>query len=159
MAKMMRAEGGGQFRMEVRGESQYQDALRRAIGRQETPVVVTAEALPEEGNRHDANAVVVRIKGAQVGYIPREWAPGFRQTLRARGYGGVRCPAVIKGGDILGVWLDLPGDFMAAVMMAGDVAPPAKKKRGCGCFGAGAVLAVLAVVGAGVLGCFGVNWD
>lgn len=164
MAKWV--EGGGRFLMEVRGESHYQDALRKAAGKQtgQGPVLTRARLVLEDNNRHDRNAVRVEIGGRRVGYIPAEHAPGFRAVAREMGWKDVECPAKIYGGGdrSLGVWLDLPEEFVGKVAAFEPTAAQGqarKRRRGCGCFGAGAVLAVLAVVGAGVLGCFGVKWD
>lgn len=101
----------------VAGESHYQDALREIVGDREPQVRHTTEAIlePEPENPHDPNAVVVRIDGHKVGYLPRAEAVAYGPTLRAladRGRAGA-VEAVVAGRNDagtsnLGVFLRLP---------------------------------------------------
>ena len=110
---------GGRL-VNVAGESHYQEALREIAGSAASnrEVAVDTEALlvPEPSNPHDPNAVMVRIDGKLVGYLPRDEAVAYRDTLRALGERGrtALCEARIagRGGDSgitnLGVFLRLP---------------------------------------------------
>lgn len=84
--------------VEVVGESQYQDAIERSYvrhGGDGHDLKVTAAVVPEDGNRHDRNAVRVEIDGRTVGYLPREIAPDYRATM---GRQPGTCSAKIVGG-------------------------------------------------------------
>ena len=105
--------------MNVAGESHYQEALREIVGPGAAgEVAMDTEALlvPEPSNPHDPNAVMVQIAGKLVGYLPRDEAVAYGETLRQlteRGRTGA-CEARIAGhGDgsgttNLGVFLRLP---------------------------------------------------
>jgi hypothetical protein len=110
----------GRRLVNVAGESHYQDALRQIAGEvseNEPQVRHTTEAIlePEPENPHDPNAVVVRIDGHKVGYLPRTEAVAYGPVLRAladRGRAGA-AEAVIAGRNDagtsnLGVFLRLP---------------------------------------------------
>lgn len=94
-------EGG--FRVEVVGESNYQDALEAACGgRQrhgvEHDCIATLRAEPE--NPYDPDAVRVELDGRLVGYLSRGAAKAFKPTadrLAAAGRVGT-CHAQIVGG-------------------------------------------------------------
>lgn len=64
-----------EYAFEVVGESQYQDALHKAAT---LPGDTLAELVPESNNRHDNNAVSVRVGGEVVGYLSREDSISFR---------------------------------------------------------------------------------
>lgn len=102
--------------VEVVGESHYQTELGRAAGsaRQEYDgyplVAVTLE--PEDGNRHDADAVRIESLSGTLGYLPRELAREYRAAMGAR---RATCTGVIYGGDglddeghprLFGIWLN-----------------------------------------------------
>lgn len=65
------AERTGRFRIAVRGEWRYQDALRAIAGSGEQPVrkEVRARLVPEPSNPYDHNAIQVRIEGRLAGYL------------------------------------------------------------------------------------------
>lgn len=93
----------GEFACEVVGESNYQDAIGRAFdlaNKQSDDTPLLALLTPESGNRHDRNAVNVTIGGALVGYLSRDFAPVYRERLKAEGMGlvPVYCHAQITGG-------------------------------------------------------------
>ena len=91
---------------EVVGESNYAKQIRTLFGRQYDPagteLMLTAQLVPEPDNKHDRNAVSVRINGMTVGYLPREdaaryaWAlsgivaQGYVPQVTARVWGGER---------------------------------------------------------------------
>jgi len=112
---------GRGFFIEVVGESHYQPQLRQLQAIAGTdPVRVLLH--PEPENPHDANAVAVKtFEGETLGYLTREDAPRYQQTLlalRERGQTGI-CSARLVGGDAtrpaIGIWLDLePPTVVAA---------------------------------------------
>lgn len=108
--------GNGDYDVEVRGESNYQDTLVRVAGKhtkEGRTVEVDAVLFLEPNNPHDRNAIRVEIGGKPVGYIPREDAPEMRTALKQIGIVDghrVGVDAVIVGGRIgesYGVWLDI----------------------------------------------------
>jgi hypothetical protein len=95
--------GDGLFRVEVVGESHYQDALEAICGgRTEAGVRhdCTALLVPEPTNRFDRNATRVDIDGRTVGYLPRFDAIGYRDGLQLARipWRPLKCQAVIRGG-------------------------------------------------------------
>lgn len=112
------AERTGRFRIAVRGESRYQEALRAIAGSGELPVrkEVRARLVPEPSNPYDYNAIQVRIEGRLVGYLSREDARAYAPAFARRENRPITCPAVIVGGGStkdgwrksFGVWLALP---------------------------------------------------
>lgn len=69
---------------EVVGEASYVDDIGKLLGKvtaQWTEVIVTAQLLPEPSNKHDRNAVQVKVDGSVVGYLPREEAPSYVPVL------------------------------------------------------------------------------
>jgi hypothetical protein len=72
---------------EVAGESHYTKEIRKLFGRQlkqeGEELYLTAQLVPEPHNRHDRNAVSVRINGMTVGYLPREDAARYAPVLSA----------------------------------------------------------------------------
>lgn len=87
------------FDVEVVGESHYQEALQRLVGRPSLEACLT----PQTANPHDRNAVAVTIDGQMVGYLSRDDAPLFRDRLAAHGLGlqPTLCSASIEGGHRL----------------------------------------------------------
>lgn len=115
-------DGPGAFEVEAVGESNYQDALWRAV-RSEQPtergyrLLTTAVLLPEPSNLYDENAVQVLIHGELGGYLSREDAVGYGPLVASHTHGPrvAACNALILGGFLqggrrasLGIWLDLP---------------------------------------------------
>lgn len=91
----------GSFPMKVVGESNYQDTLSGICGphtrnghNHKTSAIIELE--PE--NLHDNNAVVVKINGRVVGYLPREQAQRVGSQLREEGHSRANCHALIRGG-------------------------------------------------------------
>jgi hypothetical protein len=85
--------------VEVVGESHYQDALWKIVGKKPrgddgVEWTGTARLVPEPANPHDPNAILVTIKGQPVGHLSRGSA---RQLRRAIG-SGVSVPCAINGG-------------------------------------------------------------
>ncbi len=80
---------------EVVGESHYKEAIRAALelfGRAQL-----AQLVREPKNRHDRNAVAVRLAGKTVGYLPASDAPAWHEVLDH--FGGVASArASITGG-------------------------------------------------------------
>lgn len=91
----------GSFPMEVVGESNYQDALKRICGgfsRQGHANVVEACLELEPTNPHDENAVRITISGLTVGYLPRAQAERVASFMRSSGFNLLVCDALINGG-------------------------------------------------------------
>lgn len=74
----------GRRRVEVRGESNYQSAIKRIAKRyrDHTSVDFTATLVREPSNKHDRNAVMVRLEGSTVGYLSREDAIRYQPLLQ-----------------------------------------------------------------------------
>jgi hypothetical protein len=94
----------GRFRVDVVGESRYQEALQAiAGGRTEEGAALQTVALlvPEPTNRYDPNAVQVMIDGTVVGYLSRANAevlqPRILEMVR-RTRRAVACRARVVGG-------------------------------------------------------------
>lgn len=72
---------------EVVGESNYTKEIRKLFGRrlrqEGEEIHLTAQLVPEPHNRHDPNAVSVRVNGMTVGYLPREDAELYAPVLTA----------------------------------------------------------------------------
>lgn len=94
---------GGQGRVEVKGESHYQDALNRVCGGkcpEGHARKVLAVLEPEPDNPYDANAVAVRVNGELVGYMARQPAADYApiaKILSDKGKIGA-ARAFIRGG-------------------------------------------------------------
>lgn len=110
----------GDYRVEVVGESMYQQPLVTvARGKPTGPLGLPCEArlVPEPKNPADANAVAVFINRQKVGYLSRPNARAFRRRLAETGdpLRFTTCAAIIRGGGFrddgeqmfYGVWLDL----------------------------------------------------
>jgi hypothetical protein len=109
----------------VVGESYYQEALWRAVGRRSTDRVrkeIQAVLAAETDNPYDANAIAVWIDGRQVGHLSREDAEAYRPgllALQAKEGKSIALLGVIVGGGVredgpgyLGVWMSHdPADF------------------------------------------------
>lgn len=106
-------------RLQVVGESKYQDELRFLCGSEPGEVVEQeriAEMVPEPDNRFDPNAVAIYIDGYKVGYLSREdaanWSPYLRDLQAqdvptiCRAYAG--CIGKENGNPNIGVSLTLP---------------------------------------------------
>ena len=92
----------GKFPMPVIGESFCKENIKSIAHNQNGAgalVYCTASMQPEPENEHDANAVAVMIEGKKVGFLPRDFAPQYIQTLAGLELSGtVTCDAVIHGG-------------------------------------------------------------
>lgn len=91
----------GSFPMEVVGESNYQPALIGICGPhsryghdQKHAAVIELEP----SNAHDPNAVVVKILGRVVGYLPREQALRVGSQMREEDLTAADCVARVQGG-------------------------------------------------------------
>jgi hypothetical protein len=96
-------KSSGSFSIEVVGESNYQQALKRICGgvtRDGVEKLTSATLVLEDSNPHDKNAVRVDISGSTVGYLSRENAKAYRQRLKNEGFTSKtqQCPALIRGG-------------------------------------------------------------
>jgi hypothetical protein len=112
----------GDIRVEVVGESNYQDAIRKACDWKkgtDTHFECMAELVPEPSNRFDPNAIMVHIDGARVGYLSRgdarKFGPAIRAAIDMQGFGS--CRAVIAGRahgetDNLGVFLHVDAELL-----------------------------------------------
>ena len=104
----------GDFDVALVGESNYQGAIRQAIGLAGGDVI-PVNVMHEPDNKFDASAVKVTGAGGKtLGYLPRdmasEYAPALRR-IQAAG-GTVVCEGRVAGGTrdkpSYGVWIDLP---------------------------------------------------
>ncbi len=102
--------GDGGFKLQVVGESHYQDALEKICGPRDTAVDdgyglgvfvdVPARLVLDDSNPYDQNAVRVEVRDQHVGFLSRGDAKAYRQFLQQQGNPtavGV-CPAQIRGG-------------------------------------------------------------
>jgi tetratricopeptide (TPR) repeat protein len=125
----------GSHDLEIVGESNYQEALWRVVGGQNSERVrvdVLAVVATEPDNPYDPNAISVWIDGRKVGYFCREDAQAYRAgliKLYEENRAHVALNGVVTGGGLredgrlgfLGVWLYCtPADFDVEV-----VVPPA----------------------------------
>lgn len=92
-------------RVDVVGESHYQEALERAAGgrTEDGPAQVEqiAGLMAEPTNAYDPNAVMVQIGGSVVGYLSRSDALAYKPVLEAvgrMGYPAFGCHASLTGG-------------------------------------------------------------
>jgi hypothetical protein len=115
----------------IRGESYYQQALRRFAGEGVTvPAVVNLVREPQ--NPHDPNAIRAEVNGELVGHLARELAALFAPVLDNAGCTSLFVPGVLRTGPELmtgvHVWLwrrlspgpDLlvPGNLAQAMIVA-----------------------------------------
>jgi hypothetical protein len=87
--------------MNIVGEWQYQDALKRTCGphsRYGHRLEITAMLVREPHNPHDQNAVAVDIQAMKVGYLSCEDALRVGCQMDKEGIGRVDCKALIAGG-------------------------------------------------------------
>ena len=89
------------YPVEVVGESNYQDALIAICGRHtrhsqylEFDAVIELEPT----NAHDPSAIVVKIEGHKVGYLPKEQAARVGAQMREEGLSAATCGARVRGG-------------------------------------------------------------
>jgi hypothetical protein len=100
-------QDNGNFAFEVVGESFYQPELNALVPSSNGEWIAIyhiATLLPEDNNPHDDKAVSVHIQGKQVGHLSRDDARSFRRRLSAKKITGLAttCPAVIRGGGVIG---------------------------------------------------------
>ncbi|ATU91750.1 HIRAN domain-containing protein [Phyllobacterium zundukense] len=89
------------FPMDAVGESNYQDALIAICGahtRYGHEGEYDALLEREPSNRYDSNAVMVKIRGKKVGYLPREQAQRVGQQMLEAGIEAAVCAARVRGG-------------------------------------------------------------
>ena len=91
----------GSFPLEVVGESNYQRELVSICGRYtlagndtEHSALLKLEPL----NPHDSNAIMVKIKGKTVGYLPRQQAVRVGTQMRRVCLTEANCKARVRGG-------------------------------------------------------------
>lgn len=113
--------GPKEYACEIVGESHYQDHLEQLAGgrsRESAEVNRKAVLYLDNDNPHDRKAVAIYIDGLLVGYLPRDFARGYRAQLKRKKtpHANLTCDARIvggwdRGGDNrghFGVRLDLP---------------------------------------------------
>ncbi|WP_206453580.1 HIRAN domain-containing protein [Aurantimonas marina] len=91
----------GSFPMEVVGESNYQDVLVAICGahtRHGHEGEYEASIEREPSNLHDPNAVMVKLHGRKVGYLPRDQAERVGEQMRDVGLTAAVCRARVRGG-------------------------------------------------------------
>jgi hypothetical protein len=86
----------------VRGESNYQDALKYLRGYADSDDRLPALLVREPDNRYDTNAVAVVVYGRTVGYLGRDdaadLADGLDELADSEQFLG--CPARLVGGTV-----------------------------------------------------------
>lgn len=115
---------GRGFYLEVVGESHYQDALGELWQEMRPERELSVRLMPERGNAHDANAVVVQtFRGVTVGYLGRDDAARYQQLVSQIADGGriPVCQAKLHGGTqskpAVGVWLDVEAPTKVAAAL------------------------------------------
>jgi hypothetical protein len=97
-------EGAGNYRIDVAGESFYEESFAALCGERTIEGVrieSRAQLTLQDDNPHDKHAVAVSIGGHQVGHLSRDDARAFRRLVR---YGPLslherfECSALICGG-------------------------------------------------------------
>jgi hypothetical protein len=88
---------------DIVGESHYQKSIKILAGPHDEHVYnkeYRAFLIPENDNPYDKKAVRVDIEGMTVGYLSREDAPDFRESLREKKLTGkiTACKAIVIGG-------------------------------------------------------------
>lgn len=115
------------MRVDVVGESHYQEALSRACGgrsRDGANHECIAALLHDRSNPFDPDAIEVRVEGRTVGYLPRPAAQAYKpiqEALALRGRVGAAHATICGGWDrgdgdqgSFGVWLDMnPFEWLA----------------------------------------------
>lgn len=114
-------KGPGTFSLNAVGEANYQNALESICGgrtKDGHKLIVDAILFHQDNNQYDAKAVAVTIQGEIVGYLSRQNARQYRESLKSAGFAGLpaTCRAKITGGwdrgdgnkGHFGVRLDLP---------------------------------------------------
>ena len=96
-------KGNGTYSFDIVGESNYQDALAKISGRKTREgkeFKCTAQVIAEPDNKHDSNAIAVKIDSQLVGYFSRADAKDYSDQLRASGEGRATysVAAMIVGG-------------------------------------------------------------
>lgn len=87
--------------MHAVGESHYQNALIAICGaysRYGEEARYEAAIEREPANPHDPNAIMVKIGGRKVGYLPREQAERVGEQMREAGLSAALCSARVRGG-------------------------------------------------------------
>jgi hypothetical protein len=87
--------------MQAVGESHYQDSLIAICGaysRDGTEATYEGLIEREPANPHDPNAIMVKILGRKVGYLPREQAERVSEQMRGSGLSSATCSARVRGG-------------------------------------------------------------
>ena len=88
------------FNQEVVGESHYQEALTKIVGKQKDGEGSywrgSAVIRHDQGNKHDKWAIVVAIDGNRVGYLPSD--PANKALIDTMSGQARRLPARINGG-------------------------------------------------------------
>ena len=122
---------GGEFPLEVHGESFHQAALRSLVQSHRPEIVddriiatFMVGLMREPTNPYDADAVAVfSLTGEQLGHVPRELAGACsRALLSSQQHCSVGCKARaygrrIEGGWNIGIWLALPdAEDLASVL-------------------------------------------
>jgi hypothetical protein len=80
---------GRRRKIEVVGEYYHETELIKIAGRktrQSANIETTAALVPDPKNRHDGNAVEVRIDGRLVAYLSREQAVGYHRLMTEAGH-------------------------------------------------------------------------
>lgn len=88
----------GSYSFRVVGESNYQDAIRKAIGRTGPAWEGPAWLVAEPKNPYDRNAVKVEIGGRTVGYLERDLAAEFQAGVLRQEGGRYAVTACCTGG-------------------------------------------------------------
>jgi hypothetical protein len=125
---------GGEFEVEVRGESFHQDTISKLVGTSgnvqtdgdRRRATLRAWLRPEPENPHDPNAVLVAaLSGHPLGHLPRELCASYQRVLNEVGdRARIWCEACafgrcVEGRWNYGIWLDLPSAIELRTVLDG----------------------------------------
>jgi hypothetical protein len=114
---------GGEFEVEVKGESFHQDTISKLVGASgnvrtdgdRRRATLRVWLRPEPENPHDPNAVLVAaLSGHPLGHLPRGLCASYQGVLNEVGHRArIWCEACVFGRRVegrwnYGIWLDLP---------------------------------------------------
>jgi hypothetical protein len=123
---------GGEFPLEVHGESFHQPLLRRLVEMSQPQIsddriraTFTVAVSREPENPHDSNAVaVLTMDGGELGHLPRDLAAAYSDALApTEQQYGVCCRARAYGRRVgtdwnIGIWLAMPDADQLTALLA-----------------------------------------
>lgn len=106
-----------QYKQQIVGESHYQHALEQLAKDYPRRYIDNVELYLEDDNKYDSNAVAVAVEGETIGYLPKDDALKYRQSIERLGYSNAigTCAGKLTGGGAnrnYGFILDLDLDAL-----------------------------------------------